>query len=61
MSATIDANLFASYFAIPVGTVMEKAPILKIEEKKRPFELKEYYIEDLQPLVDIKPVSPVRK
>ena len=61
MSATIDADLFACYFAMPVGPVMDKAPILKVEEKRRPFELKEYYIEDLQPLVDVKPVCPVRK
>ena len=53
MSATINADLFAAYFAQPLGEHLEPAPIFKIEEKLQ-YEVKNYYIEDLAPLGEVR-------
>ena len=53
MSATINAHLFAAYFAQPLGEDLEPAPIFKIEEKLQ-YEVKNYYIEDLAPLGSVR-------
>ena len=50
MSATINADLFASYFALPLGGRLEKAPIVEIDKNKHTYHVEEYYIEDLGPL-----------
>ena len=48
MSATIDSELFARYFARPIAGILEKAPVLEI--KGRSYEVSEYYLEDLEEL-----------
>jgi HrpA-like RNA helicase len=48
MSATIDSDLFASYFARPIGGKKEKAPVYKVVG--RTFDVAEYYLDDLQQL-----------
>ncbi len=50
MSATIDAMLFAKYFATPVARQMQPAPIVRVQETKRPYKIEEYYLDDLTAL-----------
>ncbi len=48
MSATINADLFANYFSIPVMGRMEPAPVVTVTG--RMYKVSEFYIEDLAPL-----------
>ncbi|GAB1603284.1 ATP-dependent RNA helicase TDRD9-like [Argonauta hians] len=48
MSATLDSEMFAKYFALPVRDILDPAPIISIEGSL--FSVSEYYVEDLAPL-----------
>jgi HrpA-like RNA helicase len=48
MSATIDSDLFASYFARPIGGKKEKAPVYSVVGHT--FDVAEYYLDDLEQL-----------
>ena len=48
MSATLDSDLFANYFAQPIGEVFEPAPVISVEGSI--FSVSEYYVEDLKQL-----------
>ncbi|XP_063146460.1 ATP-dependent RNA helicase TDRD9 [Candoia aspera] len=49
MSATIDCQEFANYFAIPVGNKLCPAYVFQVEGK--PHEIEEYYLDDLKPVI----------
>ena len=51
MSATIDSQLFAQYFSLPVRGVLEPAPVMTVQGQS--FTVSEYYLEDLHPLGDV--------
>ncbi len=53
MSATIDTDLFANYFALPVRDRLEPAPVISVEG--RVFKVLEFYADDLSPALG--PVS----
>lgn len=48
MSATIDSDLFAQYFALPVYDRLEPAPVVNVEGMV--FNVNEYYADDLASL-----------
>lgn len=47
MSATLDSDIFANYFALPVRDQLESAPVVTVEG--RAYDVSEFYIEDLPP------------
>ena len=51
MSATFDSDMFANYFALPVRDQLEPAPIVTVDG--RPYEVKEFYTEQLQALGEV--------
>jgi len=51
MSATIEQQLFASYFARPVAGRPECAPVVKLDG--RTFDVAEYYLNDFQGLAPV--------
>ncbi|XP_071078923.1 ATP-dependent RNA helicase TDRD9-like isoform X1 [Haliotis cracherodii] len=53
MSATIDCDLFASYFALPVRDRLEPAPVVSVEG--RVFRVSEFYADDLTPTLGVLP------
>jgi len=48
MSATIEQQLFANYFARPVAGRPEPAEVVKLDG--RTYDVAEYYVEDLEDL-----------
>ncbi|XP_077865739.1 ATP-dependent RNA helicase TDRD9-like [Saccoglossus kowalevskii] len=46
MSATIESDLFAGYFSLPVRGKLESAPVVSVEGKA--YDVTEYYLEDLR-------------
>lgn len=59
MSATLDVDRFANYFAQPLGEVFEPAPVISVDGSI--FSVSEYYIEDLSqlgPLPNLDPENP---
>ncbi|XP_060080350.1 ATP-dependent RNA helicase TDRD9-like, partial [Ylistrum balloti] len=55
MSATIDSEMFANYFALPLGRKLEPAPVISVEGKI--FAVSEYYTEDLSVLGEVPPLD----
>ncbi|XP_021341941.1 putative ATP-dependent RNA helicase TDRD9 [Mizuhopecten yessoensis] len=55
MSATIESEMFASYFALPLGRKLEPAPVISVEGKI--FAVSEYYTEDLSVLGEVPPLD----
>ena len=51
MSATIDSQLFARYFSVPVRGMLEPAPVMTVEGQS--YTVSEYYLEDLKPLGEV--------
>lgn len=51
MSATIESELFAQYFARPIGKRLEPAPVISVEGKI--FDTSEYYTNDLAVLGEV--------
>ncbi|XP_041351970.1 ATP-dependent RNA helicase TDRD9-like [Gigantopelta aegis] len=51
MSATIESDLFANYFALPVRDRLEPAPVVSVEG--RVFRVSEFYADDLSSLGEI--------
>ncbi|CAI9737997.1 ATP-dependent RNA helicase TDRD9-like [Octopus vulgaris] len=56
MSATLDSEMFANYFALPVRNTLDPAPIITIDGSF--FSVSEYYVEDLVPLGTISQLDP---
>lgn len=59
MSATLDSDMFANYFARPLREVFEPAPVISVEGTV--YSVSEYYIEDLSqlgPLPSFDPENP---
>ncbi|KAK2190456.1 hypothetical protein NP493_81g02000 [Ridgeia piscesae] len=56
MSATIDSQLFAQYFSLPVRGVLEPAPVMTVQGQS--YTVSEYYLEDLHPLGDLPLLDP---
>ena len=52
MSATIQTKVFARYYSVPVGDRLYPCPILKV--KGRTYEVKEFYLEDLRKLGEVR-------
>ncbi|KAL5008137.1 hypothetical protein ScPMuIL_013718 [Solemya velum] len=53
MSATLDSDIFAQYFALPVRDRLEPAPVVSVEG--RAYDVSEFYLEDLPPELGEKP------
>lgn len=49
MSATIDCQEFANYFALPVRNKLYPAYVFQVEGK--PHAIDEYYLDDLKPVL----------
>lgn len=45
MSATFDTDIFADYFALPVGNHLEKAPVVNVDSGRHT--VSEFYADDL--------------
>jgi HrpA-like RNA helicase len=48
MSATMNCEEFARYFSLPVGSVLEPAPVVNVEGQV--FKVSQFFADDLQPL-----------
>ena len=55
MSATIDSQLFARYFSVPVRGMLEPAPVMTVEGQS--YTVSEYYLGDLHPLGEVSRLS----
>jgi ATP-dependent RNA helicase TDRD9 len=52
MSATFNSEMFAHYYSIPVRGKLEPAPVISVEG--RVHDVKEFYIEDLKVLGEVR-------
>jgi HrpA-like RNA helicase len=51
MSATIDSQMFANYFSVPVGDTLSPSPILTVQG--RTYKVSQFFLDHLTELADV--------